>query len=119
MSYDIEYKNQESNNFVLDEPIQEGGTQVLGGNPDSWMNVTYNYSWYFYQFLDKKEGIRWLYGKKGKDCIERLKKAIKPFEEDQPYEKDYWANTPGNCVRPLKIFLSWCEKWPEGVFEGD
>jgi hypothetical protein len=100
MSYDISYKSK-------------------SGKEYSSVNITYNYSWFYYHFLDKEKGIRWLYGKKGKDCIKRLKKAIKPFENYSVYENDYWADTPGNCVAPLKTLLSWCEDFPDGVFEGD
>jgi len=118
MSYDIDYTNPEGDKYVLDVPLSEGGTQEMNGNTDTWLNVTYNYAWYYYQFLDKEKGIRWLYGKKGKDCIERIKEAIEPFK-DHPTYRDYWACTPGNCVKPLKIFLEWCEKHPEGEFSGD
>jgi len=118
MSYDIYLKDKDGNNFALEVPLEEGGIQLVGGNIDTWLNVTYNYSWYYKQYLDKKKGIRWLYGRKAKDCIKRLEKAIEPFK-DAPTYKDYWAPTPGNCVKPLKIFLEWCKKYPEGVFTGD
>lgn len=117
MSYDISYVNENGNPFELDEIMEEGGTYVVR-NTETELNITYNYSWYYYQFLDKEQGIRWIYGKKGKECIEKLKEAIMPFVEADTY-KDYWACTPGNCVKPLKILLSWCEKYPEGVFKGD
>jgi len=118
MSYDIDYQDEKGKYFELEEAHEEGGTFVVGGTKETSLNVSYNYSWYYYRFLDEEKGIRWLYGKKGRDCIERLKKAIEPFK-DTPTFEDYWADTPGNCVKPLKIFLSWCEKFPEGVFDGD
>lgn len=117
MSYDLNYKDKNGNLFELGEITEEGGTYAKE-NTLTKLNITYNYSWYYYHFLDKTKGIRWLYKKKGKDCVERLKKAIKPFEKDLGY-KDYWADTPGNCVKPLKILLNWCERFPEGVFDGD
>ena len=117
MSYDISLRDSNGNRFRI-EPLQEGGTQQIGGNTETWLNVTYNYSWYYYMFLDKEEGIRWLYGKKAKDCAKRLERAIEPFKKHGRY-KDYWADTPGNCIIPLKIFLEWCKKFPEGIFEGD
>jgi hypothetical protein len=118
MSYDICYKDKEGRYFELDLAHEEGGTYPIGGTKNTQLNVTYNYSWYYYLFLDKSKGIRWLYGRKGKDCINRLEKAIKEFK-DKPLHKDYWADTPGNCVKPLKIFLEWCNKFPEGIFSGD
>ena len=118
MSYDIDYLNKEGECFDLDDKFSEGGTQVLGGNSETSLNVTYNYSWYYYMFLDEELGIRWLYKKTGKECKERLEKAIEPFKDANTY-KDYWACTPGNCVSPLKRLLSWCEMFPDGVFDGD
>jgi len=117
MSYSIRYIDDVANTFPID-PLFEGGILTVGGQTDTQLNVTYNYSWYYYMFLDEKEGIRWLYKKKGKDCIERLTKAIKPFIKHEPYT-DYWADTPGNCIKPLKIFLEWCQEYPEGEFDGD
>ncbi len=117
MSYDIGYLDEEGNLFDLGEVFEEGGTYAIG-NKESRLNVTYNYSWYYYQYLDKKKGIRWLYGKKGKEVKKKLREAIKPFKNDKPY-KDYWTDTPGNCVKPLEIFLEWAIKFPEGKFEGD
>jgi len=117
MSYDLDYKDNKGNLFDLGEVMEEGGTYAVG-NTKTTLNITYNYSWYYYMFLDKENGIRWLHGKKGKNCINKLKKAIKPFKNEKPYG-DYWAQTPGNCVKPLKILLNWCEKFPEGVFDGD
>ena len=120
MSYDINLIDPETQEtFELTKSLREGGIQQIGGNTETWFNITYNYSWYYYHFLDKEDGIRWLYGKKAKDCIERLEKAIEPFKNYQVYEDDYWANTPGNCVKALKILLEWCKEFPEGIFKGD
>lgn len=117
MSYDIDYLDEGGKYFELGKPMEEGGTYGVG-NTNTELNITYNYSWYYYHFLDKEKGIRWLYGKKGKECIARLGKAIKHFEGEPTY-KNYWADTPGNCVKPLKILLSWCKNFPEGTFSGD
>ena len=97
--------------------MEEGGTYAIG-NTETELNITYNYSWYYYNFLDKEKGIRWLYGKRGKDCIKKLKKAIEPFKESNSYS-NYWADTPCNCVKPLKILLDWAESFPEGIFDRD
>jgi len=118
MSYDIDLLDNSGKHFQLGEPHEEGGTYQVGGTKDTTLNITYNYGWYYYEYLDKEKGIRWLYGRKGKDCIERLKAAIKHFE-NEPVHTDYWANTPGNCIRPLKTLLRWCEQFPEGTFKGD
>lgn len=120
MSYDIYLNDSKDNLFKLDEKIEEGGTYVLGGSTDTHLNVTYNYSHFYRKNLDRKLGIRVLYGKKAKDCIKLLEKAIKPYKNHKPNEDDYWdGKNIGNCVKPLKILLSWCKKFPEGTFSGD
>jgi len=117
MSYDIELLNKEGKRYTI-EPTITGGTQELGGNISTWINITYNYSWYYQKYLDKEKGIRWLYNRKAKDCITKLETAISKCENPELSE-DYWKATEGNCIRPLKILLDWCRRFPEGVFDGD
>lgn len=118
MSHDINYTDESGKYFILDETMEEGGTYAIG-NKNSCLNVTYNYSWFYYAFLDKEKGIRWLYGKKGKECITRLKELLNKFPNTTPYKEDYWVNCLGNCMQPIKIFYKWCEQYPEGIFNGD
>ncbi|WP_460924221.1 hypothetical protein, partial [Staphylococcus aureus] len=40
------------------------------------MNITYNYSLFYYEHIDSENGIRWIYGKTGAEVKERLEKAI-------------------------------------------
>ena len=119
MSFDLMLRDTDGNLFALDEPETWCGTQPVGGYTESELNITYNYSWYYRRFLDEELGIRWLYGRTAKDCVARLEKAIEPFKDMRRYEKDYWADTPGNCVAPLIVLLGWCRKFPDGVFSGD
>ena len=116
MSYDITLsKNKKP---VKVKKFEEGGTQVMGGSEEAWLNVTYNYGWFYYKYLDKKEGIRWLYGKKAKDCVKRLEKTVKELGTNQ-YERDYWAPTPGNAGYALNILLQWAKQNPDATFSGD
>ena len=99
--------------------IQEGGTQVMGGTSDFELNVTYNYSPYYYKYLDIDEGISWLYGKKARFTKHRIERAIAEIEQlcmGGDY-KDYWAPTPSNAIKPLKILLGWCNENPEGEWK--
>ena len=115
MSYDISLvKNHKSVKVAL---FEEGGTYVMGGSEIAELNITYNYSRFFYEQLDAKEGIRWLYGKKAKDCIKRLEKAVKELGTKQ--YTDYWAPTHGNAGYALAILLRWAKQHPDAVFEGD
>ena len=43
--------------------------------------TSYNHSWAFYEYLDENEGIRWIYGKQGKDIIERLEVVLVSLEK--------------------------------------
>ena len=115
MSYDISL--QKNKKPVKVKKFEEGGTYVMGGSEEADLNITYNYCWFYYRYLDKKEGIRWLYGKKAKDCIERLEKAVK--ELGTIIFKDYWAPTPGNAGYALSILLEWAKQNPDAIFQGD
>ena len=43
--------------------------------------TSYNHSWAFYAYLDENEGIRWIYGKQGKDIIKRLEVVLESLEK--------------------------------------
>lgn len=134
MSYDVSLE-QDGKPVKVDQH-EEGGTYALGGIEEASLNITYNYSWFYYRYIDKKEGLRWLYGKKAKDCIGILELAVEELGTKQ-YEVqesgfnlmdksthhlkhvDYWAPTPGNAGHALNILLQWAKKYPEAVFSGD
>jgi hypothetical protein len=98
------------------ESHEEGGTYVLGGTDVADLNVTYNYSWFYYRFLDAEDGLYWLNGKKAKDTIERLEKAVEELGTDQ-YQNDYWAPTHGNAGHALNILLVWAKQHPDAMWE--
>jgi hypothetical protein len=118
MSYDLGlYRDKNGAEALQVENHEEGGTHALGGTTDAELNITYNYAFFYYQFLDKKDGLRWLYGRQAKDCIERLEKAVEILGTRQ--YSDYWAATPGNAGHALNILLQWAKQHPEGYFSGD
>lgn len=117
MSYDISMNHKDGN--VCQVPKHtEGGTIAVGGTTDAEMTITYNYSWFYYKFLDKNEGIRWLYGKTGHEVTHRLSEAVNELGTNK-YSKDYWADTPGNAGAALKVLLDWSVMTPDGIFYGD
>lgn len=124
MGYDIEMLDEKGKMFTV-EPFKEGGTQAVGGNTKTWISVTYNYAWFFYTIFDKRKGIRWLYGKKGKDCKAKLEKVIQILsigcmgDGNSKTEDNYWIPTPQNIKKIFDVLLDWCNKFPEGVFKGD
>lgn len=46
------------------ERHSEGGTYVMGGTTDAELNITYNYSEPYSEYLDEKQGLKFLNGKR-------------------------------------------------------
>ena len=117
MSYDIDLVDKITGRPVKVDRHEEGGTYAVGGITEASLNVTYNYGKYFRRCLDAENGIRWLYGRKAKDCIEPLQAAVNTLGTDR--DTNYWNVTPGNAGYALSILLRWARQWPDAVFEGD
>lgn len=115
MSYDIGLYY--GDDIAQVESHQEGGTIAIGGVDRAEMNVTYNYGRLFRMALDGEQGIRWLYGKKGCETIERLEKAVGMLGTER--YSDYWAPTPGNAGHALSVLLSWARQHPDAIWQGD
>ena len=99
MSYDIGLEDGDGY-LKLDTPHGEaGGTYQIGGTLNAWLNITYNYSKYFYRVFGEK-GIRGLYGKTAGDSIEWLQQGIDQLGDDPP-DDDYWRSTAGNAKASL------------------
>lgn len=99
------------------EPHMEGSNIVLGGLNLAEMDITYNYSEFYYMHLDSEKGIRWLYGRKAKDTIKKLENAVRVLGTDK--DDDYWKSTRGNAGHVLNVLLGWAKQHPEGIWEGD
>jgi len=120
MSYSIELIDKTTQRAVTVARHTEGNTYPIYGTDNATIDITYNYAPFYYWALDKKKGIRWLYGKTGKRAIRRLQRAIAKLEAlggKQAY-KDYWAPTPGNAAHDLRILLGWARQYPAAIFEG-
>ncbi len=52
------------------KPCKHCGRSDAGDSKSLY--TSYNHSWAFYEYLDKKEGLRWIYGKTGIRTRERL-----------------------------------------------
>lgn len=106
----------------LETPHTEGGTILLGGDTRATMTVTYNYAPLFHEHLDKKQGLRWVYGKTGRCVAPRLRDAVKALQELEPAPSesdDYWEPTPRNAAHALEVMLSWSRQHPDAIWEGD
>ena len=101
--------------LVSRERIAEGGTYVSGGTNECVLNITYNYSPLFYEVFPNDEGLKWLYGKTGKESIPVLEKAVERLGTKR--NNDYWKATMGNAGHSLSILLSWAREHPQGKWQ--
>ena len=104
--------------MIVQVPLHsEGGTYVCGGTTEGHLNLTYNYSPHYYKHIDPEKGLRWLYGKRASETIERLESAIAALDTERA--DDYWAPTKGNAGYALSILLGWARLHPNAVWSGD
>jgi hypothetical protein len=108
MSYDITLTNAGPV-----ERFQESGTQAVGGTTEPELNVTYNYAEVFSLF---DWSINDLHGKRAADTTEKLEEIHRKLSVYRPYEKDYWAPTPGNCFKVINRLLLWARQYPNGIW---
>ena len=119
MSYDIKLVDPVSKQVIeLAFPhFLRGGTYAVNGTEELWLNVTYNYSKFFYQFIDNKKGIRAIYGKSGAESIPILESAINNLKDD--ITDNYWDSTEGNAKSALIQLLTMAKMRPDGIWDGD
>lgn len=118
MSYDIRLTDKNGDTIVMDKPHHYlMGNMPIGGEIEASMNITYNYSEFFYKVIDEEKGIRWLYGKKAKDTIGRLESAIDKLGDDKT--DNYWDATEGNAKLSIKALFELATMFPDGVWDGD
>lgn len=106
MSYDISLCDKEGN-MLPAPPHEEGGTYAVGGTGRAELNVTYNYSRHF--------NFRGLDGRVASETMPEMKAAIKKLGTKR--DADYWASTPGNAGRAIKLLLSFAKLHPQGVWQ--
>lgn len=144
MSYDITLNDPVTHEAIrLDAPHEmRGGTYAINGTDEAWLNITYNYSGWYYKdgvfpsFPDERfsygrSGIRSIYGMTGAESIPVLKHAIEAIsrmpdisdEEKARYESkgcdSYWMPTRDNAIRPLYQLIALAQLRPDGIFSGD
>lgn len=120
MSYDITLNDPVTHGTIQFDSAHDmrGGTYALGGTPEAWLNITYNYARFYYQDdVFGKKGIRTIYGLTGAQSIPILQKAISALGND--VTSDYWEPTEGNAKRPLCQLLSMAQLRPDGIWDGD
>lgn len=112
MSYDIQLMHGDR---IAEVPLHsEGGTQLIGGCSEARLNVTFNYSPYFYEHLGDDE-IHWLQGKRADQTIPKLEGVVDALSPFLP-NKDYWKLTAGNARKALSILLNWARLHPGAIW---
>lgn len=140
MSYDIYLTDPVTHvPLELEEAhYMRGGTYVMGGTTEAWINITYNYAdWYyrpgvFARTKKASKGIRTIYSMTGAESITVLKKAIQKLESmtidisdkkrrecEEHGATGYWMPTRANAIRPLYQLLALAQMRPDGIWEGD
>lgn len=119
MSYDIRLVDPVTKEGLhADEKhMIHGGMFAMGGTSELWMNITWNYSDFFYEHIDEEKGIRAIYGMSGADSIPILESAIAKLKDDAT--DDYWEATEGNAKRDLYGLLALAKLRPDGIWDGD
>lgn len=118
MSYDIDLLDPVTKEVIkLDFKHQiRGGTYVVGGTNEASLNITWNYSEFFYKTLGKN-GVRTIYGMTGAESIPILQKAADQLKDD--VDEDYWKATEGNAKQALKQLIVLARLRPDGIWDGD
>lgn len=118
MSYDINLVHPVTKKTLeIDTPHNiKGGTYVVGGTQEAWLNITYNYGEHYYNTMGEK-GIRTIYGMSGAESIPVLKNAIEQLGDD--VSEDYWESTEGNAKTALYGLLALAQLRPDGIWDGD
>ena len=104
----------EKGELVTVDNFSDGGTYVVGGSTDANLNITYNYSALYHEYLDKDKGLEYLNRKSAKTCIPKLEKAVEALGTERA--SDYWLATLGNAGYALSILLKWAKAYPEALF---
>lgn len=118
MSYDISLVDPVTKETLeVESPHQiRGGTYAVGGTTEAWLNITYNYSRFYYEVFGEK-GIRTIYGMTGAESIPVIKKAMDKLGDD--VDPDYWKATQGNAKRALAGLLALAQLRPDGIWDGN
>lgn len=113
MSYDIyvlDPKTEQPMEFE-EKHYYEGGNYALGGTTEAWLNITYNYSPYFYSLWG--HGLNEFHGKKAKDVVPLLRTAVEKLGTRTT--ENYWEATAGNAGHALSNLLAILEAFPDGI----
>ena len=117
MSYDIYIKDPRTNKpYLRSDAVKEGGTQQIGGQATTELNMTTNYG---KVFRSVGFDIKNLYGKTCKSAMPKIRNAMQKiknqYNSGDYADHDYWAATPGNAYHALNVLYDMCEQYPKGI----
>lgn len=112
MSYDVSLVNP-TTGIVLPagETFQEGGTYAVGGTDRCELNITSNYREVFGDLVVDLDHLV------ARLTIPRLEKFVQEWAHATPYERDYWAPTPGNAKKAIERLLTFAYVHPTGLWK--
>ena len=149
MSYGIYLQRQDSTrqiNQISWKDMPYGGTYSIGNGyveeDDLYLNITYNFAWYFYKTIDGDLGIRWIYGKKASEVVDALRRAREEClsmaameevygkilsetwgkgEEYNPEKvaNNYWYPCAAHAAKALEGLIKLAEIASDFTFNGD
>jgi len=116
MSYDITLNEPDTGKVIeLKQPHNyKGGVYAEGLNSLALLNVTWNYSKYYYRFISPNDGIKWLNGKTGEEAAPVLLWAFKKLGNKR--SENYWDSTEGNAGAAVEALLYFATERPDGIF---
>ena len=113
MGWDIRLENPDGTRPQVDRH-QAGSTIMIGGSTEAWMNLTYNYSPYYYTYFPEDKGLKWLNDKPAGATIEMMQTVLDKLG-DAPSD-NYWESSAGNAGHALGILISWARQHPTAVW---
>ena len=104
MSYDIHIIDSVTNKpRVLKESfLPHGGSYVIGGSIEAWLNITYNYGKLYHELWG--HGLTGFNGKKIKEVKPKVEAGIKALGIVKA--ESYWEATKGNAGTALLDLLT-------------
>lgn len=134
MSYDITLCDPVTHDILVFDYLHQmhGVTYVMDGTSAAWLNIKYNYSWWydrpgvFTESNKNKKGIYSIDGISGAESIPILKKAIaflgtwtEEFVDEEHGIFGYCIPTRENAIGPLEQLLVMARLRPDGIWKVD
>ena len=112
MSWDVKLIS-ETGRIVEVKRHFEGGTYVIEGTSVAELNITYNYSTLFREYLHP-DGLKWIHGKKAREVLPAFINSVDQLGNIK--DEDYWKDTKGNAGFALSILARWAKANPDAMF---